>query len=142
MAPMSEIYGRRPVSIGCLFVFTVLIIPCALSKSVEALIIVRFIGAFFGSVMISSAPGMVADLVQDDKRALAMSIWSIGPVNGPGSLFPARWTMQGRADSNNSAGPDHWRFRDAVSGLAVDGLDCPHAVRSCAGPLVHHEGDI
>lgn len=91
MAPMSEIYGRKPVSIGCLFVFTVLIIPCALSKSVEALIIVRFIGAFFGSVMISSAPGMVADLVQDDKRALAMSIWSIGPVNGPGSLLPACW---------------------------------------------------
>ncbi|KAH3310018.1 hypothetical protein KXW39_003645 [Aspergillus fumigatus] len=83
MAPMSEIYGRKPVSVGCLFVFTVLIIPCALSKSVEELIIVRFIGAFFGSVMISSAPGMVADLVQEDKRALAMSIWSIGPVNGP-----------------------------------------------------------
>ncbi|GFG24519.1 uncharacterized transporter mfs2 [Aspergillus udagawae] len=83
MAPMSEIYGRKPVSIGCLFVFTALIIPCALSKSVEALIIVRFVGAFFGSVMISSAPGMVADLVQDDRRALAMSIWSIGPVNGP-----------------------------------------------------------
>lgn len=91
MAPMSEIYGRKPVSVGCLFVFTVLIIPCALSKSVEELIIVRFIGAFFGSVMISSAPGMVADLVQEDKRALAMSIWSIGPVNGPGSLLPTCW---------------------------------------------------
>ncbi|EAW08090.1 MFS transporter [Aspergillus clavatus NRRL 1] len=83
MAPMSEIYGRKPVSIGCLAIFTVLIIPCALSKSIESLIVVRFIGAFFGSVMISSAPGMVADLVQDDQRALAMSIWSLGPVNGP-----------------------------------------------------------
>jgi MFS family permease len=47
--------------------------------------VVRFIGAFFGSVMISTAPGMVSDLVNDDQRALAMSIWSIGPVNGPGS---------------------------------------------------------
>ncbi|KAH8422814.1 MFS transporter [Aspergillus melleus] len=83
MAPLSEVYGRKPVSIVCLFIFTVLIIPCALAKSVEALIVVRFIGALFGSVMISTAPGMVSDLVNDEQRALAMSIWSIGPVNGP-----------------------------------------------------------
>lgn len=84
MAPLSEVYGRKPVSIACLAIFTVLIIPCALAKSVEALIVVRFIGALFGSVMISTAPGMVSDLVNDEQRALAMSIWSIGPVNGPG----------------------------------------------------------
>ncbi|KAF9892765.1 hypothetical protein FE257_001167 [Aspergillus nanangensis] len=66
MAPLSEVYGRKPVSV-----------------SVETLIIVRFFGALFGSVMISTAPGMVSDLVTDEQRALAMSIWSIGPVNGP-----------------------------------------------------------
>jgi MFS family permease len=84
MAPLSEVYGRKPVCVGCLAVFTVLIIPCAMAKSVTALIVVRFFGAFFGSVMISTAPGMVADLVDDDNRALAISIWSIGPLNGPG----------------------------------------------------------
>ncbi|KAL4911583.1 hypothetical protein BDW74DRAFT_165005 [Aspergillus multicolor] len=83
MAPLSEVYGRKPVSIACLGIFTVLIIPCALAKSIEALIIVRFIGALFGSVMISTAPGMVADLVTDEQRALAISVWSIGPINGP-----------------------------------------------------------
>ncbi|KAL2821061.1 major facilitator superfamily domain-containing protein [Aspergillus granulosus] len=83
MAPLSEVYGRKPVSVVCLGIFTVLIIPCALAKSVEALIIVRFIGAFFGSVMISTAPGMVSDLVNDEQRALAISVWSIGPINGP-----------------------------------------------------------
>ncbi|KAJ5911393.1 Citrinin biosynthesis cluster MFS transporter mrr1 [Penicillium subrubescens] len=83
MAPLSEVYGRKPVCVGCLAVFTILIIPCALAKSVTALIVVRFFGAFFGSVMISTAPGMVADLVDDDHRALAFSIWSIGPLNGP-----------------------------------------------------------
>jgi MFS family permease len=84
MAPLSEVYGRKPVSVVCLAIFTVLIIPCALAKSIEALIIVRFIGAFFGSVMISTAPGMVSDLVNDEQRALAISVWSIGPINGPG----------------------------------------------------------
>ncbi|KAL4780938.1 major facilitator superfamily domain-containing protein [Aspergillus varians] len=83
MAPLSEVYGRKPVSIACLGIFTVLIIPCALAKSLEALIVVRFIGALFGSVMISTAPGMVSDLVTDDQRALAISVWSIGPINGP-----------------------------------------------------------
>ncbi|KAL3463808.1 major facilitator superfamily domain-containing protein [Aspergillus heterothallicus] len=83
MAPLSEVYGRKPVSVVCLAIFTVLIIPCALAKSIEALIIVRFIGALFGSVMISTAPGMVSDLVNDEQRALAISIWSIGPINGP-----------------------------------------------------------
>ncbi|KAE8388489.1 hypothetical protein ETB97_008775 [Aspergillus alliaceus] len=83
MAPLSEMYGRKPVSVACLFIFMVLIIPCARAESVVTLIVVRFIGAFFGSVMISTAPGMVSDLVNDEERALAMSIWSIGPVNGP-----------------------------------------------------------
>ncbi|KAJ5948594.1 hypothetical protein N7454_001901 [Penicillium verhagenii] len=83
MAPLSEVYGRKPVCVICMILFTVMIIPCALAKSVTALIVVRFIGALFGSVMISTAPGMVADLVDDEHRALAISIWSIGPLNGP-----------------------------------------------------------
>ncbi|OJK02899.1 hypothetical protein ASPACDRAFT_113385 [Aspergillus aculeatus ATCC 16872] len=83
MAPLSELYGRKPVSVGCLAIFTIMIIPCAVSKSLATLIVCRFIGALFGSVMISTAPGMVADISHDDQRALAMSIWSIGPLNGP-----------------------------------------------------------
>ncbi|RAK73873.1 MFS transporter [Aspergillus fijiensis CBS 313.89] len=83
MAPLSELYGRKPVSVGCLAIFTIMIIPCAVSKNLATLIVCRFIGALFGSVMISTAPGMVADISHDDQRALAMSIWSIGPLNGP-----------------------------------------------------------
>ncbi|EDN08994.1 conserved hypothetical protein [Histoplasma mississippiense (nom. inval.)] len=33
--------------------------------------------------MISSAPGSISDMVDDEHRALAFSIWSIGPLNGP-----------------------------------------------------------
>ncbi|KAL5336481.1 major facilitator superfamily domain-containing protein [Aspergillus crustosus] len=83
MAPLSEVYGRKPVSVGCLILFSILIIPCALAKSIEGLIVVRFVAALFGSVMISTAPGMVSDLVTDEQRALAISVWSIGPLNGP-----------------------------------------------------------
>ncbi|KAL1962487.1 hypothetical protein VTN77DRAFT_9608 [Rasamsonia byssochlamydoides] len=83
VAPLSETYGRKPVSVISLFIFVIMIIPCALATSVTELIIVRFIAALAGSVMISSAPGMVGDLVDDDHRGLALSIWSLGPINGP-----------------------------------------------------------
>src|SRR5690606_12978095 len=84
VAALSETYGRRPISVISMFLFSVMIIPAALAKSVTTLIVVRFIGAVAGSIMISSAPGMVADLVPDEHRAFALSIWSLGPINGPG----------------------------------------------------------
>jgi len=33
--------------------------------------------------MISNSPGTVADITTEQYRALAFSIWSIGPMNGP-----------------------------------------------------------
>ncbi|OJD21926.1 hypothetical protein ACJ73_06731 [Blastomyces percursus] len=83
LAPLSEMYGRKPVSVGSMFLFTVLIIPCGLCTSVSELIVLRFLGAVAGSAMVSSAPGSIADMVDDEHRALAFSIWSIGPLNGP-----------------------------------------------------------
>ncbi|KKZ59873.1 hypothetical protein EMCG_05336 [[Emmonsia] crescens] len=83
LAPLSEMYGRRPVSIASMFLFTIFIIPCGLSTSVTQLIVLRFFGAISGSAMVSSAPGSISDMVDDEHRALAFSIWSIGPLNGP-----------------------------------------------------------
>ncbi|KAI1939068.1 hypothetical protein LOZ58_003114 [Ophidiomyces ophidiicola] len=83
LAPMSEMYGRKPVGIISLIIFALLIIPCGIGGSMEELLILRFFGAIAGAAMISSAPGSVADIVDDEHRALAFSIWSIGPLNGP-----------------------------------------------------------
>ncbi|ODH34732.1 hypothetical protein ACO22_03053 [Paracoccidioides brasiliensis] len=83
LAPLSEMYGRKPVSIASMSLFMILILPCGVCKSVAVLIAMRFFGAIAGSAMVSSAPGSVADLVDDEHRALAYSIWSIGPLNGP-----------------------------------------------------------
>ncbi|KAI1927911.1 hypothetical protein LOZ07_006499 [Ophidiomyces ophidiicola] len=80
---MSEMYGRKPVGIISLIIFALLIIPCGIGGSMEELLILRFFGAIAGAAMISSAPGSVADIVDDEHRALAFSIWSIGPLNGP-----------------------------------------------------------
>lgn len=83
LAPLSEMYGRRPVYLIAVFCFVVLIIPCALANDLASILITRFFGAIAGSAMISNAPGTVSDIVSNEYRALAFSIWSIGPMNGP-----------------------------------------------------------
>lgn len=83
LAPVSEMYGRRPVYIWSMLLFIILIIPCGLATSLPEVIIVRFFGAVAGSAMIANSPGTVSDIVTDEYRALAFSMWSIGPLNGP-----------------------------------------------------------
>ncbi|RAK98732.1 MFS transporter [Aspergillus ibericus CBS 121593] len=82
-APLSEIVGRRPVYLVCLSVFLLLILPSALSRNIEAILITRFFGGLFGSAIMGNSPASVNDLVSDHHRALALGIWSIGPTNGP-----------------------------------------------------------
>lgn len=83
LAPLSEIYGRRVVYVGSLGFFSLMVIPCALATSLPEVLIVRFFGALGGAAMISNAPGTVSDIVTEEYRALAFSIWSIAPMNGP-----------------------------------------------------------
>lgn len=44
VAPMSELYGRRPVYLLCQIGFAVMIVPCALAKSLTEVIVFRFVG--------------------------------------------------------------------------------------------------
>ena len=83
LAPLSEMYGRRPIYIAALGGFVVFVIPCAVAKNIDTILVSRFFGAFCAAAMISNAPGTVNDIVDEEHRALAFSIWSIGPMNGP-----------------------------------------------------------
>lgn len=82
-APLSELFGRRPLYLICLTISALLIIPCAMATSLPEIIIVRFFGAVFGSVMITNGAGTITDISTEDNRALYMSLWSIAPLNGP-----------------------------------------------------------
>jgi MFS family permease len=106
VAPMSELYGRRVVYLVCMALFVVLIVPCALARSLGVMIGVRFVGcvfvfppfvsqaffgwseltvlrAVFGAAMISNSPGTVVDIAGPESLALCMSWYSIAPLNGP-----------------------------------------------------------
>lgn len=82
-APLSELFGRRPLYLICLTISALLIIPCAMATSLAQIIVVRFFGALFGSVMVTNGAGTIADISTEDNRALYMSLWSIAPLNGP-----------------------------------------------------------
>lgn len=85
LAPLSEMYGRRPIYVVAMALFVVFVIPCAVANNIATVLAARFFGAFCASAMISNAPGSVNDIVDEEHRALAFSIWSIGPMNGPGT---------------------------------------------------------
>ena len=82
LAPLSEMYGRRPIYIVALGVFLLFVIPCAVAKDITTILVSRFFGAFCAAALISNSPGTVSDIVDDEHRALFFSIWSIGPMNG------------------------------------------------------------
>lgn len=44
VAPASELWGRRPVYIICMIIFTVLVIPTCVATSLQEIIVVRFFG--------------------------------------------------------------------------------------------------
>ncbi|KAH9825505.1 Fungal trichothecene efflux pump (TRI12), partial [Teratosphaeria destructans] len=83
LAPLSEMYGRRPVYMVANALFVVWVIPCAVADDMATILVSRFCAAFCASALISNAPGSLNDITEDHHRALAFSIWSIGPMNGP-----------------------------------------------------------
>jgi len=42
LAPLSEVYGRRPVYVGSMLVFCLLVLPCALATGLTEILVVRF----------------------------------------------------------------------------------------------------
>lgn len=52
LAPVSEVFGRRPVYVGSMFVFCLLVLPCAKATSMWEILVVRF----FGFVVFSLFP--------------------------------------------------------------------------------------
>ncbi|KAJ5101147.1 hypothetical protein N7456_007199 [Penicillium angulare] len=83
LSSLSEIYGRRYVYLVSATLFGLMVLPVALAKNIETILICRFFAGFFGGAWIASAPGSVTDVADDQYRALAISCWSLGTMNGP-----------------------------------------------------------
>ncbi|KAH8202443.1 hypothetical protein TruAng_003428 [Truncatella angustata] len=101
MGPLSEFFGRRPIYLVSWTMFLIWIIPSAVAKNAETMIVVRFFDGFAGSSFLSVAGGTVSDIFKKDAIQGPMTIISLSPFIGP-SLGPL---LGGFVNSYT-----HWRW--------------------------------
>ncbi|KAE8354222.1 major facilitator superfamily domain-containing protein [Aspergillus coremiiformis] len=82
-APMSEMFGRRPVYAFTLFLAVIFIIPCAVSKNIGTLIVCRAIDGIAFSAPMTLVGGTLADLWKNEERGVPMAAFSASPFLGP-----------------------------------------------------------
>ena len=85
--PLLDRFGRKkPLYVG-LFIYILASIGCALTSSVEALIVMRFFQAIGGCVGLVSSQALVSDLFTKDKRAEVFSmitlVIAVSPMIAP-----------------------------------------------------------
>jgi multidrug resistance protein len=83
VAPLSEIYGRRPVYLVSITLFLIFTVACAVSNSLGMLIVFRFFCGCAGSTAITLGGATIGDSFPQDKRGVAMATWGMGPMLGP-----------------------------------------------------------
>ncbi|ROW13527.1 hypothetical protein VPNG_04474 [Cytospora leucostoma] len=83
-SPLSEFYGRRPIYLASFAAFTIWIVPCAVAKNIETVIISRFFQGFSGSAFLSVSGGTVGDLFRPEQMMRPMTLFTAAPFLGPG----------------------------------------------------------
>ena len=87
MSPLSEMYGRVPVYHTATTIFVAFIIGNALSKTTAQFMVFRFISGCAGGTPMALGGGTIADITNVQQRAVAMALFSMGPLAGPVSII-------------------------------------------------------
>ncbi|KAL2130300.1 hypothetical protein VTI74DRAFT_6650 [Chaetomium olivicolor] len=82
-SPLAEFYGRRPIYLCSFAGFIVWLIPSAVAKNIETMIVARFFQGLAGSAFLSVSGGTVGDLFPRDKMLAPMAIFALAPFVGP-----------------------------------------------------------
>jgi multidrug resistance protein len=86
IAPLSEVYGRRPVLHLTMLFFFVFNLACAFSRTAEQLLAFRFLAGIGGSAP-SIGPGILGDCWRPEERGKSLGLYYIftllGPALGP-----------------------------------------------------------
>ncbi|PNH47869.1 hypothetical protein VD0004_g547 [Verticillium dahliae] len=83
VAPVSEMWGRRPLYIWGNIFFVLFSVGTALSQNMDMMMAFRFLMGVAGSVPITIGSGSIADIMPVEMRGRAMSAWALGPLLGP-----------------------------------------------------------
>ncbi|KAF2101880.1 putative MFS multidrug transporter [Rhizodiscina lignyota] len=82
-APLSEVFGRRPVYAITLLIAVVFVIPGAVAKNIGTLIVTRAIDGIAFSAPMTLVGGTLADLWKNEERGVPMACFSAAPFIGP-----------------------------------------------------------
>ncbi|RAL13086.1 MFS transporter [Aspergillus homomorphus CBS 101889] len=82
-APLSEIYGRRPVMVLSAMGLTAFTAGTAGAQNIQTLIILRFFAGSFGSAPMAVSGGVIFDTFPTISRGLASSLFAAAPFLGP-----------------------------------------------------------
>ncbi|KAI9934840.1 hypothetical protein ASPWEDRAFT_175566 [Aspergillus wentii DTO 134E9] len=82
LTPLTEMSGRLPMTHVANVLFLVASIVCATSVNMPMLIVARFFMGVASSVPVTVGGGFVADLMPMERRGVAMTIWTVGPLLG------------------------------------------------------------
>lgn len=80
---IPQFYGRRPIYLVSMVMFTIWIIPSAVAKGMATMIVARFLDGFAGSAFLAVAAGTVVDLFEPKQIAFPMMIYTASPFLGP-----------------------------------------------------------
>ncbi|KAA1467121.1 MFS general substrate transporter [Dentipellis sp. KUC8613] len=102
-APLSEMYGRRPLWLIPLTLYVIFGIPCALAPNIGCLLAGRFLAGLFASTPLALAGGTISDLWDNNERGFAIALFAAAPFGGPvlgpivggfvGETIGWRWIM-------------------------------------------------
>jgi multidrug resistance protein len=83
-APLSEIFGRRPVYSVTLALAVLFTIPGAVAKNIGTLLVTRFLAGVAFAAPMSLVGGTLVDLWKNEERGVPMAAFSAAPFIGPG----------------------------------------------------------
>ncbi|OAP58368.1 hypothetical protein AYL99_07458 [Fonsecaea erecta] len=82
-APLSELYGRKPVYVITLALAVIFEIPCAVAQNIGTLLVCRLIDGIAFSAPMTLVGGTLADLWKNEERGVPMAVFSAAPFIGP-----------------------------------------------------------
>ena len=82
-APLSELLGRGIIYATALAVAVIFVLPCAMAKNIETLLVCRLIDGIAFSAPMALVGGTLADLWRTEERGVPMAAFSAAPFLGP-----------------------------------------------------------
>ncbi|CAK5265442.1 unnamed protein product [Mycena citricolor] len=87
LAPLSEVFGRRPIYIISMFFYFIFTLPSALAKNSATLVVARQIAGLAASAPMCNVGGSITDIWSIEQRGIPMAMFSVtvflGPCLGP-----------------------------------------------------------